>query len=93
MAKGRLSYMMYGCMTYMSYKQKKRLTLDLKTLILLVLCFIPKSGVKPKPWYFSEGWEIILVLYGKNCLVREDRNYETLLSCYSCLSGIIFNCC
>ncbi len=47
----------------MSYKQEKRLTLDLKNLILLVLCFITKSGVKPKPWYFSEGREIILVLY------------------------------
>ncbi len=39
----------------MSYKQKKRLTLDLKTLILLVLCFITKSGVKPKLGKLNEG--------------------------------------
>ena len=47
----------------MSYKQENRLTSGLKTLILLVLCFIRNRGVKPKPCYFSEGMEIVLVLY------------------------------
>ncbi len=39
----------------MSYKQGKRLTLDLKTLILLVLCFITNSGVKPQLGKLNEG--------------------------------------
>ena len=47
MAKDCLWYMMHGCMAYMSYKQKKRLTLDLKVLIVAVICFITNSGVKP----------------------------------------------
>ena len=47
--------MVHGCMAYMSYKQEKRLTLDLKTLILLVLCFITKSGVKPQLGKLNEG--------------------------------------
>ncbi len=63
MAKDCLYYIMYGCINCMSYKQEKRLTLGLKVLIVTVICFITKSGVKPKPWYFSEGRKIILVLY------------------------------
>ena len=55
MAKDCLYYIMHACMACMSYKQEKRLTLDLKTLILLVLCFITKSGVKPKLGKLNEG--------------------------------------
>jgi hypothetical protein len=42
----------------MSYKQEKRLTLDLKTLILFVICFITNSGAKPKLRSLMRGYII-----------------------------------
>ncbi len=48
---------------------KKRLTLDLKTLILLVLCFRTNSGAKLKLGKLNEGIDsqVLETLLGLSC--------------------------